>query len=71
MSIEGVKNMDLVGIGKKFVFSGEFESTSSKVGAHDRDDDSDSLYIFKVFSRDYCGAFERELNTLQLLVDLP
>lgn len=69
MNIKEVEAMELVGVGRQFVFSGNFrgEVGNLKVGAH-----SDFAYVFKVFSddNDTNGDFDREENNLQLLLSL-
>ena len=46
MNIEGVDAIDLVGVGRTFVFSGKVYSEAVtkglKIGAHDDDDNDDS-----------------------------
>lgn len=45
-----ISDMDLVGVGRKFVFRGKLDATTSlKIGAHD-DSGSGNQYVFKVFS---------------------
>ena len=68
MSIEGVEAMDLISIGKKYVFSGKIEVKTLKIGADD--DNSDVQYVFKVYPEGNDADFEREKSNLLRLADM-